>query len=121
MRYIYFISDEDRYWIEVDNDGIAVRQIILSDGLYHISALEDCLAEGKVVDEEIDGDVTDISRADFEHVWEKTLEEYRPVWNSTKQRFKINDFIMAELAFYYPQGKIFKIDNILAITRQKSA
>lgn len=113
MTYINFSSENDKYWIELDSNGLAIRQIMLSDGCYHISALEDCLAEGIIVPEDLDADVIYLSGDEFEQVWENSLKKYRKEWDFTKQKYKIGSLITAELVFYYPQGPIFKIDNSL--------
>lgn len=112
MKYLYFLYEDDRYWIELDDKGFANRQIILSDGCYHISAFEECLAEGRIGEEDIDAKVTNISHSDFELIWNDILKNHRSDWESAKQKYKINDSITAELAFYYPQGPIFKVGHV---------
>ena len=77
MTYINFSSENDKYWIELDSSGLAIRQIVLSEGCYYISALEDCLAEGIIVPEDLDTDVIYLSGDEFEQVWESSLKEHR--------------------------------------------
>lgn len=66
MRYISFNYEDEKYWIELNNDNVAYREIILSNDCYHVSALEDCLAEGEFVDEEIEAEIKDITQTEFE-------------------------------------------------------
>lgn len=112
MKHIFFSFEEDKYWIEIDDEGYANRQIIFSEGEYHVSALEDCLAEDDIDESDIDADVVNISEADFELAWNKALERYKPTWGRIKDEHKINDTITARLAYFYPQGAIFKKDDI---------
>ena len=46
-KYIYLQDEGDKYWIELDGENYAVRQISVDVwGRYHLSCFEDCLAEG---------------------------------------------------------------------------
>lgn len=107
MRYIYFSCDNDKYWLELDDDSYATRQIILSDDLYHFSCIEDCLAEGVINDKELADDIVDISLIEFDTIWKEVLKEYNDAWNKTKEKYKIGDSIIGNLKYYYPQGAIF--------------
>lgn len=107
MRYIYFVCDNDEYWIELDNDSYATRQIILSGNVYHFSCIEDCLAEGVINDKELSDDIVDISLIEFDKIWNVVLKKYSDAWNKTKEKNKIGDYIIGNLKCYYPQGAIF--------------
>ena len=49
MKYLVTKFDSEQYWIEVGNDGYALRQIIIdADNNEHVSCIEDCLAEGVI-------------------------------------------------------------------------
>lgn len=113
MRYVFFTSEKEQYWIEINDDNFATRQIILSDGLYHVSALEDCLAEGQIAEGEIEAGITEISNESFEMTWNEALRDYRQKWKEMKKNYKLNSNITATLMYYYPQGAIFKVDNII--------
>ncbi len=113
MRYVFFTTEDGNYWIEINNNNIAYRQVILSDGLYHVSALEDCLAEGQIVESELEEDIIDISKDDFELIWNKSLRDYRKNWESIKDSYRLNSNITAKFMYYYPHGAIFKVDNII--------
>ena len=46
-KYIYLQDEGDKYWIELDRENYAVRQISMDTcGRYHLSCFEDCMAEG---------------------------------------------------------------------------
>ena len=113
MRYIFFTFEDEKNWIEIDDNNIAYRQVIYSDGLYHVSALEDCLAEGQIIEDEIEADIIDISKKNFEITWNDTLRDYRKIWESVKNNYRPNSDITATLMYFYPQGAIFKVDNII--------
>ena len=115
MRYIFFICENDKFWIEMNDKNFATRQIILSDGRYRVSALEDCLAEGMIIEEEIGEDIITISVEEFEHVWSEALIEYRKNWDSIKIKNKINHYITAEMAYFYPQGAIFRTNDMIIV------
>ena len=113
MRYVFFTTEDEKYWIEINDNNIAYRQVIFSDGLYHVSALEDCLAEGQIVENELEEAIIDISKDDFELIWNKSLKDYRKNWESIKDSYRLNSNITATFMYYYPQGAIFKVDNII--------
>lgn len=113
MKYIFFTFQKEKYWIEVDDSNFAARQIVFSDGSYHVSAFEDCLAEGPVIETEIEEDIVIITKADFEKVWEYSTRDYRQTWKLAKYKYHINDYITATLMYYYPQGAIFMTDNVI--------
>ncbi len=113
MRYIFFTFEDEKNWIEIDDNNIAYRQVIHSDGLYRVSALEDCLAEGQIIEDEIEADIIDISKKNFEITWNDALRDYRKIWKSVKNNYKPNSDITATLMYFYPQGAIFKVDNII--------
>ena len=113
MRYIFFTSEDEKYWIEINDNNIAYRQVILTDGQYRVSALEDCLAEGQIIESEFDADIIDISKKNFEMIWNEALKDYRQIWESIKNSYKPNSNITGTLKYFYPQGAIFKVDNII--------
>lgn len=49
MKYLFSEFDSEQFWIEVDHDGYALRQIIIdADNKVHVSCIEDYLAEGTI-------------------------------------------------------------------------
>jgi hypothetical protein len=58
MKYLLIEFEEEAYWIEVGNDGYALRQIVLNnDQNIQVSSLEDCLAEGPINENYLDGTI----------------------------------------------------------------
>ena len=58
MNYLLLERGKEKYWYELDDEGYAYRQIVLDEqGKIHVSCLEDCLAEGPVNEEELDGSI----------------------------------------------------------------
>lgn len=82
MRLIWCV----RELIEVNNDNVSYREIILSKDCYHVSALEDCLAEGEFVDEEIESEIKDITQTEFEQIWDDALREHSEKWGEIKNK-----------------------------------
>ena len=114
MKYIYFRDDGDDYWIEINNDNVACRQLIKSKDGFHNSCLEDCLAEGPIVIQELPITAQFIKLNEFEEKWSESLESYQVMWFSIKRKLKIGDEIVGVMKYIYPQGVIFKgIGNIL--------
>lgn len=115
MYYLYFRDDEDEYWIEIDNDNIAYRQLIKTKEGFHNSCLEDCLAEGPIVIQELPITTRRIIHNEFEEKWRESLEPYHKKWLKIKGKYKIGDEIVGVMKYQYPQGIIFKgfDDNII--------
>lgn len=58
--------------------------------------------------------IIEISSNDFEDTWEKALKQHLNTWNLIKDKYRINDSIIGELIYFYPQGAIFRCDDVLA-------
>ena len=71
MKYLLIKYGEENYWYELDDEGYAIRQIILDEHCQiHVSCLEDCLAEGPVNEEELEGSIENISKREFDMLWQ---------------------------------------------------
>ena len=46
MNYIIIKYENEEFWIEIDKENYAIRQIIISGDNIEISCINDCLAEG---------------------------------------------------------------------------
>ena len=51
--------------------------------------MEDCLAEGQLLDCEIDANIIDINKEDFENIWNESLKDYKRIWNIIKNKWTI--------------------------------
>lgn len=109
MTYIYFEFDEILYWIEVDNQGYAQRQIIKKEGEYSLSCRTDCLAEGIV---DIENDCEKITLKAFNMVWYEQSLVIQKIWEQEKKKYLIGTSIIGTIKYFYPQGIIFDIGNI---------
>lgn len=70
MRYLLIYFENEQYWLEITEKQIATRQIIVDENLeIHISCREDCLAEGKIITDELGGTYKEISKEEFESQW----------------------------------------------------
>ena len=109
MKYIFVDFDGFQYWIEVDKDGYALRQVTIEGTETLVSCRDDCLAEG-VVDTE--NDCVQISEKDFEQIWSNATEKFRCTWNTKKQSYKVGQSVTGEIKYFYPQGAIVDIGEI---------
>lgn len=115
MKYIEFEFDSEKFWIEIDFEGYALRQVISdANGNAQVSCMEDCLAEEKIELEDIDSIIKDISISDFEDVWRKYTLKYRDEWEESKKQWTIGKLIQGTVMHHYPQGWILKVGSIRA-------
>ena len=83
-KYIYLQDEGDKYWIELDGENYAVRQISRDTcGRYHLSCFEDCLAEG-VFEEKCIEKI--ISKNEFQELWYSCLARFSKQWKSVKTK-----------------------------------
>ncbi len=113
MKYIYFEFEEIKYWMEIDTDGYALRQIVINyNGSVSISCRDDCLAE-KMID--LDDTCQIIDSVEFESMWHKHCEKYRYQWEISKIHFFIGSLVEGFVSYFYPQGIIFYIGDIQGV------
>lgn len=112
-KYVTISDDEEVYWIEVDNENYALRQVIKDkDNVFHISCLEDCLAEGKIDNLE---KYEIITQDRFLYIWNKVLEKYQVHWNNVCKKYRREDILIGKVMFFYPQGVILQGKDYMAI------
>jgi hypothetical protein len=114
LKYITFTFENLTYWIETDEEGWALRQIITEpDGTSLISCRDECLAEGIVF---IDEDSIIISEEDFEKIWEKYSLTYKAGWDIEKNKYSAGMKVEGYIKYFYPQGIIIQLDKVQGIT-----
>ncbi len=113
MKYISIRDENDTFWIELDGEGTAYRQVILSDDRYHVSCMEDCLAEGRILTSELSGEINYISQDEFNRVWAESTHKQAQKWEKIKNKYAIGSLMVARLVYFYPQGPIFEKEGIL--------
>lgn len=116
MKYLLLRLGEEKYWFELGNDNYVNRQIILDEnkGL-HISCLENCLAEGEINEEDLEGDIIILTQQEFEDVWQYVLKRYQEQWKQTKKKYPINSYVEGVNDYLYPQGTIVRGKDFIAI------
>lgn len=115
MTYIYYNFERIESFIEIENDGYALRQVTIENGKTLISCRDDCLAEGLI---DIDFECKKISLKDFEKKWTEAKSPYLNEWEEYKIKYSIKDIIEGIIYCFYPQGMIIKIENkILACAK----
>lgn len=116
MKYLLLKSGKEKYWYELDDEGYANRQILLDEHCQiHLSCLEDCLAEGLINEEDIDGNIINLPKSEFEIIWQNALKKYEKLWEKVKRRYSIGTYVQGEYTYSYPQGNIIKGDDFIAI------
>ena len=117
MKYITFTFENETYWLELDEEKYALRQIILpTDGFATISCRDDCLAEGAVLTDEIDENIFTIDNNEFEKIWDIHSFPYLSIWNEEKKKYPIGTEIKGFIKYFYPQGIIIEIDKIQGVS-----
>lgn len=112
MRYLQISYDNTNFWMEIEEDDYVVRQVIKDvNGSYHISCMEDCLAEGTIQEQDLDGTIEKITKNQFEMIWEHVKSDYSPIWEKKKRNTPIGSYVKATYRYDYPQGYIFSIGD----------
>ena len=83
MTYIFVDFEGYKYWIEVNDEGTALRQVTIDENnITSISCLEPCLAD-QYVDTENDCEI--ISKDEFERWWEAAkAKDVQITWHNEK-------------------------------------
>lgn len=116
MKYFLLQSGEEKYWYELDDDGYANRQIVMDEhSQIHISCLEDCLAEGPITEEDVEGNVINFSKQEFDILWQNILKKYEKLWEGVKKKYHIGVYVEGKYSYSYPQGYIFRGNDFIAI------
>lgn len=89
--------------------------MIIEDHTVQISCLTDCLAEGDVLLEELDGKIKIIKQEIFESKWSESLKHMRKKWEQKKEEYTIGKRVVGKIKYYYPQGAILQLDEILGV------
>jgi hypothetical protein len=96
-------------------DGYTFRQITVNDNEYMASNIlypewGMFLAEGQIDYDTIE-EVINISKEEFEQVWNSYLDKRINNWQKTKSEYPINKSIQGIIQIFYPQGVIVRADN----------
>src|SRR5574341_1040807 len=118
---------EDKYspidggitYIETD-EGVAYRQITVNGEKYLMSNINYpkwglMLAEGRI-DYTVIDEVQEISRKEFDDVWNAHLVHHQVQWETTKQKYMIGMEVTGYIQIFYPQGVIINLgEDSLAV------
>ncbi len=99
--------------IELDSQKYACRQMIFYENqLILNSCMHDCLAEGQVYKEELEGIVSNISSKEFKKKWSSSIHNFKANWEKTRINNVIGSQLQANfICPYYPYGDIFMLMN----------
>ncbi|RKI76196.1 hypothetical protein D7V83_19855 [bacterium 0.1xD8-71] len=116
MKYLLLELNKEKYWLELDDERYANRQIILDEcNKFHVSCMEDCLAEGIFNEADVEGNIINLAKQDFEDVWQSVLNEHKKQWKEIKQKYPVGVCVQGVNSYSYPQGTIVKGRNFIAI------
>lgn len=120
MKYWFINFEEEQYWIEVADDNIATRQIIKDeDDIIRISCIEDCLAEGVIDVEDLEGEIIEISLEKFEEKWNAETKAYHNLWEFQKEKYPIGKIVECKIKYFYPQGIIMQIGDTKGVYQDR--
>ena len=104
------LEDNELYYFEVDHNRAAHRQItVVDETRYTVSAFPDFrLCDTEV--EMFEGD-REIAEEEFNRVWSSAMEPYRERWFSIKHKYAPGVRVTGEIAMFYPQGVIIRIEK----------
>lgn len=116
MKYLVLKWNKEKYWFELDECSYVNRQIVLDEhNEIHISCLEDYLAEGPIYEEDLEGDISNLTEQEFEYVWKSSLKKYENKWKKNKERYPIGQYVHGVNSYSYPQGTVIKGKDFIAI------
>ena len=115
MEYILVNWEDTEYWIEI-KCGYAYRQIIIdSKNNVDISCKTDCLPEGIIKSEELEGKICNIDSETFERKWKSVCDEYSAIWEEDKRIYPCGTHIVGKVKYFFPQGVIIQIGTSLGV------
>ena len=116
MKYLLITLNNEQWWIELNNDNCAVRQIVLDHfGIIHMSCFEDCLAEEPIDFADLEGAITIITKEKFQSFWYSLINNHIEKWNETKKKYPLNCYIFGVCRYFYPQGIIITGCDYIAL------
>lgn len=116
MQYFLITYENEKFYVEVDSQNTPLRQIIVDKkSQFHISCREDCLAEGEININDLEGKYEIIQCEKFEFVWLTSIQHYRKEWEQTKSKYTIGKKVKGYSSFFYPQGVIVKGCDFYAV------
>jgi len=112
MRYIYIDFEGIKYYIELDDENYALRQIIIEDDILKLSCRDDIITEGKI-DTKNDCNCTVITKTKFNKKWEHYIQSYHSDWESIKSSYIKDQIVNGNVGRFYPQGTMIAIDGVI--------
>ncbi len=110
MNYLLQQSDKQQWYFEVDDQGIAYRQMLLEEGkeskISNVKKHEFFLAEHELHLD--DPELEKIPKETFEAVWDEIITKQQPRWLENKKALPLGEVL-------YPQGVIVSIPDTDAL------
>ncbi|MDE7478455.1 MAG: hypothetical protein K2M91_10980 [Lachnospiraceae bacterium] len=118
MKYILISDGNEEYWMELDEEMFALRQVTIdSNSMWHASCREDYLSEGAVIVYELAGECKEVARKVFEEIWTLAVRDYYSEWLEMKEKYSIGCEVQGVCQYFYPQGAIIEGNDFAAVYR----
>lgn len=116
MKYILITYENEEYWMELDEESYALRQVTFdSDSVSHVSCREDYLSEGAVIVDELAGECKEVTQEAFEEIWTLAVRDYYREWLKMKEKYPIGSKAQGVCQYFYPQGAIIEGNDFAAV------
>lgn len=108
MQYIKSLFEDEIYYFEVDDQQVAYRQVVVSEGQSKVSIAPDFMLAETEINFEPD---EKMGLIEFEMTWESAISPYRKQWDYYKQQYLPGDSVSGTLRMFYPQGCIIQLNK----------
>lgn len=115
MEYWKIEFEGEQILVESDLSSKTVYKQMVIDETIHLSAFEDCLAEGDFYIDDMEGQIEQISKSEFEAIWYSELHKYEQEWQKIKRKYAIGSVLEVKTQYSYPWGWIVSMEDSIVI------
>ena len=112
-QYITFPFEEETFYIEMNQEHIPVRQIIITGQEVHLSSREPCLAEGTIYPEQIDAEISFIKKEEFDEVWNQYMKDYQAEFVRQKEKYPVGTELKGKIMCFYPETVLAECADVV--------
>jgi hypothetical protein len=102
-------------YIETLGGTDAIRQITVFKGEYHASNMWSSLYGFNLADQPVEyesiGEVTEITKKEFNAIWKEYISHHVEDWIEAKSLFSIGDVVEGLIKIFFPQGVIVQLQS----------
>lgn len=111
--YITFQFEKETFYIEMNQEHIAVREIIITGQEVHLSSREPCLVEGTIYPEQIDAEISFINKEEFDKVWNRYMKDYREEFVRQKAQYPVGTELKGKIMCFYPETVLAECADVI--------